>query len=110
MANEPAGDNSEDREAIRLARARLIRVCRLAGAAADEALTRAANQQRVALVAVAMRVLSASPEDLAAGRVLPLPASRAREPWRPTRPKGQRGKGQRPANKPYGGRRHKGRR
>jgi len=107
MANEAAGDNSEDREAIRLARARLIRVCRLAGAAADEVLTRAANQQRVALVAVAMRVLSASPEDLAAGRVLPLPP-RAREPWRPMRPKGQRQ--QRPANKPPRDRRHKGRR
>jgi hypothetical protein len=71
MVNEASGDNSaEDREAIRLAKARLVRVCRLTGLAAEQALTRAAAEQRAALVAVAMRVLAASPQDLAAGRVL----------------------------------------
>jgi hypothetical protein len=105
MATEAAGESSEDREAIRLAKARLIRVCRLTGAAAEEALARAATQQRAALVAVAMRVLAASPEDLAAGRVLPLPITRAREPWRPMRPKRPR-----PENKPPYGKRRKGRR
>jgi len=71
MANEATGENSaEDREAIRLAKARLVRVCRLTGLAAEQALARAATEQRAALVAVAMRVLAASPEDLAAGRVV----------------------------------------
>lgn len=105
MATEAAGDNSaEDREAIRLARARLIRVCRMNGAAADEALARAASQQRSALVAVAMRVLAASPEDLAAGRVLPV--VQAREPWRPTGPKRHQPRGQ----KPFYGKGRKGKR
>jgi hypothetical protein len=106
MANEAAGDSADDREAIRLAKARLVRVCRLPGAAAEEAMTRAATQQRAALVAVAMRILAASPEDLAAGRVLPLPATRAREPWRP----GGGPKRPNPANKPPYGKRRKGRR
>jgi len=71
MTNEASGKNSaEDREAIRLAKARLARVCRLTGLAAEQTLTRAAAEQRAALVAVAMRVLAASPEDLAAGRVV----------------------------------------
>jgi len=71
MANEATGENSaEDREAIRLAKARLARVCRLTGLAAEQTLARAATEQRAALVAVAMRVLAASPQDLAAGRVV----------------------------------------
>jgi hypothetical protein len=50
-----AGENfADDREAIRLAKARLVRVCRLSGLAAEQALTRAAAEQRVALVAVAI--------------------------------------------------------
>jgi len=68
---QAAGENSaEDREAIHLAKARLVRVCRLDGLAAEQALTRAATEQRAALVAVAMRVLAASPQDLVAGRVV----------------------------------------
>jgi len=71
MVNEAPGENSaEDQEAIRLAKARLVRVCRLTGLAAEQALTRAVVEQRVALVAVAMRVLAASPQDLADGRVV----------------------------------------
>ena len=71
MVNEAASENSaEDREAIRLAKARLVSVCRLTGLAAEQTLARAATEQRTALVAVAMRVLAASPEDLAAGRVV----------------------------------------
>jgi hypothetical protein len=71
MANEATGEKSaEDREAIRLAKARLARVCRLTGLAAEQTLTLAAADQRAALVAVAMLVLAASPQDLAAGRVV----------------------------------------
>jgi len=71
MVNEATGENSaDDREAIRLAKARLVRVCRLTGLVAEQTLTRAAAEKRAALVAVAMRVLAASPQDLAAGRVV----------------------------------------
>jgi hypothetical protein len=60
MMKEPPGENSaEDREAIRLAKARLDRVCRLTGLAAEQTLARAATEQRAAMVAVAMRVLAA---------------------------------------------------
>lgn len=60
----------DDREAIRLATRRLTRAFRLEESAALQALQRAATEKKIALVAVALRVLSASPEDLAAGRVL----------------------------------------
>jgi len=71
MMNEATGGNSaEDQEAIRLAKARLVRICRMNGQAAEQALERAAAEQRTVLVAVAMRILAASPQDLAAGRVL----------------------------------------
>jgi|SRR6516164_2588395 hypothetical protein len=79
---DAAGENSaEDREVIRLAKARLARICRLAGPKADQALAQAVAEQKTALVAVAMRVLAASPEDLAAGRVLRV--GRVNEPPRP---------------------------
>jgi hypothetical protein len=70
MSDTPVENSAEDREAIRLAKARLARVCRLTGLAAEQTLTRAAADQRAALVAVAMRVLAASPQDLVAGRVV----------------------------------------
>lgn len=88
MATEPDGYSAEDREAIRLAKARLVRICRCDGAAAERALQQGAAEQHSALVSVAMRVLSASPEDLAAGRVVP--ASRADPSRRPPRAKGQK--------------------
>jgi hypothetical protein len=98
MTTEAAGGNSaEDREVIRLAKARLVRVCRLDASTAEQALSRAAAEQRAALVAVAMRVLAASPQDLAAGRVLwtgrhgeVMRAGQHREPRRPNRPMRQK--------------------
>ena len=46
MVNEAASENSaEDREAIRLAKARLVSVCRLTGLAAEQTLARAATEQ-----------------------------------------------------------------
>jgi len=61
MTNEVTGGNAvEDREAICLARARLARVCRLTGLAAEQTLIRAVTGQRAALVAVTMRVRAAS--------------------------------------------------
>jgi len=80
------GKSPEDLEAIRLAKTRLMRVCRLDGPAAEQALARAAQEQQAALVAVAMRVLAASLQDLAAGRVVA-----AGQPGQTQRP---------PANKP----------
>jgi hypothetical protein len=104
MATGHAGENSaEDAEVIRLAKARLIRVCRLAGAAAEQALKQAATEQRAALVSVAMRVLSATPRDLAAGRVVRV--GRPAEPRRPTGPR--RHKAQ---QKPFQRKRRRGRR
>jgi hypothetical protein len=106
MTTGAPGDNrAEDLEAIRLAKARLVRICRMNGQAAEQALARAATDQRSALVAVAMRVLAASPEDLAAGRVLevgrPMPQQRHRDGQRyqkrPQRPQ-QRWQGK-PRNK-----------
>jgi hypothetical protein len=113
MTNEAGGGQSaEDREVIRLAKARLIRICRLDGATAERSLARAAQEQRVALVSVAMRVLSASPEDLAAGRILQ--AGEGRRPAGPQQrrpphkgpPGKQRAQGQhkRPFGKPPQGR------
>ena len=89
MVMEPEHENAaEDQEVIRLARARLIRVCRLAGPAAEQALAQAAAEQRAALVAVALRVLAATPEDLAAGRVVRVGRSTdARRPMGPHRQK-----------------------
>ena len=107
MVNEAAGDNSaEDREVIRLAKARLGRLCRMPGPKAEQALNQAAVEQKAALVAVALRVLAASPEDLIAGRVVrvgPPPGPRGH---------GQHGQGPKrfkPAHKSQQGKRWKGR-
>jgi len=106
MVNEATGEKSaDDQEAIRLAKARLVRVCRLTGLAAEQALTRAATEQRAALVAVAMRVLAASPQDLAAGRVVEV--GRAMQPrhgrgmkhQKYTHQRGQERPGKRPPRK-----------
>jgi hypothetical protein len=105
MATEPDGYSADDREVIRLAKARLVRVCRFDGATAERALQRAAADQRSALVSVAMRVLSASPEDLAAGLVLA--GERAVETRRPARSGGKKppyrpphGQQRQPTNRP----------
>jgi hypothetical protein len=65
-------DAAENAEVIRLAKARLGRICRLAGPVAEQVMARAAHEQQTALIAVALRVLAAIPADLAAGRVVPL--------------------------------------
>jgi hypothetical protein len=71
MINEATWRNSaEDQEAIRLAKARLVRVCRMDAPTAERALACAAAEQRAPVVAVAMRILAASAQDLAAGDVL----------------------------------------
>jgi hypothetical protein len=88
MANEPDGYSAEDRETIHLAKAKLVRVCRCNRDSAERVLQRAAADQRVALISVAMRVLSASPEDLAAGRVVP--NERAGEFRQAARPRGKK--------------------
>ncbi|MBY0527855.1 MAG: hypothetical protein K2R98_30945 [Gemmataceae bacterium] len=90
------GESPDDREVIRLAKARLTRVCRLDAASAEQALRRAAVGQKAALVSIAMRVLSASPEDLAAGKVLadvraPEPRRREQRGPRPADPRARRG-------------------
>lgn len=88
MKPGPAGDNAaEDAEVIRLAKARLIRICRLNGAAAEQALARGAAEQKAALVSVAMRVLAAIPADLAAGKVVPVGRPPDRDRRQPTGPK-----------------------
>jgi hypothetical protein len=92
MTTGPAGNYSaEDAEVIRLAKTRLVKVCRLNAAGAEQALARGAAEQKVALVSVAMRVLAAIPADLAAGRVVPLgrtvhPGPARQGPYRPNRP------------------------
>lgn len=73
MASNPANeDAAENAEVIRLAKARLARVCRLAGPVAEQVMASAAREQQTALIAVALRVLAAIPADLAAGRVVPI--------------------------------------
>ena len=62
MVFEPSSKHAtEDAEVIHLAKARLARVCRLSGLAPEQAMARAASEQRTALVAVALRVLAALP-------------------------------------------------
>lgn len=81
MVGEPSSEHAaEDAEVIRLAKARLVRVCRLGGPAAEQALARAAREQHTALMAVALRVLAAIPADLAAGRVVPVGQARQSQP------------------------------
>lgn len=71
MVLEPSSEHAaEDAEVTRLANARLVHVCHLAGSAAEQVMVRAAREQRNALVAIALRVLATIPADLAAGRVV----------------------------------------
>jgi hypothetical protein len=91
MAEGDAGRSADDLEAIRLAKARLMRIFRFDDGSAHRAMLQAAKEQRAALVAVALRVLAASPEDLAAGRVVPVPPGALRPPPRQQRgPRGPR--------------------
>src|SRR5262249_39530780 len=89
MATEADKNSADDREVIRLAKSRLMRVCRWDGALAERSLMQAAKEQRAALVSVAMRVLAASSQDLAAGRVLRAdrPPGQSHQASRPKRQK-----------------------
>lgn len=92
--------STEDAEVIGLAKRRLMRVFRLDEPTAHRALQKAAMDQREPLIALALRVLAASPEDLAAGRVIA--DLRAAVPQRPGRrsPPSQRPLSKQPSHKP----------
>jgi hypothetical protein len=71
MTNERGGKTPPvDVEVLGLAKRRLMRVFRLDEPAAQQALQKAATVQKTPVVAVALRVLAASAEDLAGGRIL----------------------------------------